>query len=362
MKPQPRLSCSLSAPLSRRFVGITALFAIGVLLISWFSPNVLAQSATVALPGHLPKQVEDGSATPTGHYNSEQMIRLTIGLQTLHPAEEEQFLQELQTKSSPQFHKYLTADQWNARFAPSVQDEQAVVNWAQSQGLTVTHRFPHRLLVDVEGTMGTIEKALNVTMNSYQIGTTSYFSNDRNPQIPASLNGIVHDIEGLNNIQVMHPSMPDATPLASPIYAPGAPEAPGTSAHADGNHALLVKAIAAHQKNSNGATSNITNGNYDPTDIYNSNAYDYNALQALGHCCNPNSNPGSSPPEASIAIATFGDIAGSDITGFHDQYLYPAYNYNTYYIDGTPACCNNESAFVAANRHPGQVGYSSSSP
>ena len=345
MKSQHHFSCSCTVPLSRRLVEIVTLFTIGVILACCFSPDVLAQSATVALPGHLPKQVEDGTAIMAGHYNSEQMIRLTIGLQTPHPAEEEQFLQELQIKSSPQFHKYLTADQWNARFAPSVQDEQAVVNWAQSQGLTVTHRFPHRLLVDVEGTMGTIEKALSVTMNSYQIGTASYFSNDRNPQIPASLNGIVHDIEGLNNIQVMHPSMPDATPLASPVYAPGAPEAPGTSAHADGNHALLVKAMAAHQKNSNGTTSNITNGSYDPTDIYNSNAYDYNALQALGHCCNPNSNPGSSPPEASIAIATFGDISGSDITGFHNQYPYLAYNYNTYDIDGTPACCNNESTF-----------------
>ena len=124
--------------------------------------------------------------------------------------------------------------------------------------------------------------------------------------------------------------MQDATPLASPVYAPGAPEAPGTSAHAAGNHALLVKAMAAHQKSSNGANPDITNGFYDPTDIYNSNAYNYNALQALGHCCNPNSNPGSSPPEASIAIATFGDIAGSDITGFHNQYPYLAYNYNTF--------------------------------
>jgi len=343
MESQPCSLRSLSGTFSKHLTRIVAFMAVAVMALSWFSPAALAQSATVALSGHMPKQVEDGSATFMGHYNPDQMIRLTIGLQTPHPAEEEEFLKELQTKSSPQFHRYLTADQWNARFAPSAQDEQAVVNWAQSQGLTVTHRFPHRLLVDVEGTMGTIEKALNVTMNSYQMGSANYFSNDRNPEIPASLNGIVHDIEGLNNIQVMHPSIQDATPLANPVYSPGPPEAPGKSAQADGNHALLVKAMAAHQKSSNGASSNITGGAYDPTDIYNSNAYDYNALQALGHCCNPNSNSGSSPPEASIAIATFGDINGTDITGFHNQYPYLAYLYNTYYIDGTPACCNTES-------------------
>jgi SpoVK/Ycf46/Vps4 family AAA+-type ATPase len=50
-----------------------------VMALSWFSPAALAQSGTVALPGHMPKQVEDGSATLVGHYNPDQMIRLTIG-------------------------------------------------------------------------------------------------------------------------------------------------------------------------------------------------------------------------------------------------------------------------------------------
>ena len=63
----------------------------------------------------------------------------------------------------------------------------------------------------------------------------------------------------------------------------------------------------------------------------------------MGHCCNPNSNPGSSPPESSIAIATFGDFKGSDIAGFQAQYPYLAYNYNTIWIDGAVGCCNTES-------------------
>ena len=51
-------------------------------------------------------------------------------------------------------------------------------------------------------------------MNSYQIESTTFFSNDRNPQIPASLNSIVHEIEGLNSLQVMQPMIRDAKPLA----------------------------------------------------------------------------------------------------------------------------------------------------
>jgi hypothetical protein len=36
-----------------------------------------------------------------------------------------------------------------------------VVDWAKSQGLSITYRFPNRLLVDAESTAATIEKALN---------------------------------------------------------------------------------------------------------------------------------------------------------------------------------------------------------
>ena len=68
----------------------------------------------------------------------------------------------------------------------------------------------------------------------------------------------------------------------------------GTSAHADGSRKALANAMAAPQTEFPLTPTLHMNGNYDPTDIYNSNAYDYNALQALGHCCNPNSNPGSS--------------------------------------------------------------------
>ena len=78
------------------------------------------------------------------------------------------------------------------------------MSWAQSQGLTITARYPNRLLVDVEAPVATIEKAFNVTINEYQVGTESRFSNDRDPSIPASLSHAIHAVLGLNNIEVAH--------------------------------------------------------------------------------------------------------------------------------------------------------------
>ena len=108
-------------------------------------------------------------------------------LKPQHLDEERQLAAELHDKKSAKFHRFLTAEQWKARFAPSAQDEQAVADWAQSQGLTITHRYPNRLLVDAEGTAGTIEKALGITINNYAISGKPFFSNDREPMLPANL-------------------------------------------------------------------------------------------------------------------------------------------------------------------------------
>ena len=151
-----------------------------------------------------PRAVREGSAQLIGHYDSNQMLRLVFALKPPHLEEEEQFLNQLQDKDSPLFHKYLSEKEWNERFAPSAQDEQAVVAWAQSQGLTITQRFPNRLLVDVEAPVAIIEKALDVAINRYQLKQASYYSNDRDPAIPASLAGTVHAVLGLNNLEVMH--------------------------------------------------------------------------------------------------------------------------------------------------------------
>src|SRR5665213_885685 len=141
--------------------------ALAFLLVA--ASTALAQNNQIKSPaGDTPLNVRNGRAQMAGHFgNPVQMRRLDFALVTPHPDEEEQFLQQLMTPGSPQFHKFLTPDQWNARFSPSVEDEQAVVDWATGAGFTVIHRFPNRLLVDVEAPMATIERALHVTINNY---------------------------------------------------------------------------------------------------------------------------------------------------------------------------------------------------
>lgn len=288
-------------------------------------------AATEAAGSQTLLAVRDHSARDLGAYGTANPIRLSIGLRPPHPAAEQKYLDALQDESSPDFHHYLSTAQWTARFGPSAAAQQKVVAWAKAAGITVTHLYPNRLVVDVTGTAGAVEHALGVQIENYRLGTQSFFANNANPVVPAALASIVGSISGLNDRQNMHPSSPTPHEPANRAYVAGPVVARGPHGAANGSRTKLRAATSARR-----AGPNITSDAYDPTDIYSSQAYDYTALSALGHCCNPLGNAASSPAQTSIAIATFGAQDMNDIAAFHTQYPYLAYNVQEVNIDGTP--------------------------
>lgn len=296
---------------------------------------------------HTPLQVLAGEAQLIGPYTASPKLRLVLALQPPHMAEEQQFLADLQNRKSPLYHQFLTPQEWATRFAPSEQDEQAVVDWATNNGLTISQRYPSRLIVDVEGPVATIEKAVNVSINSYSLNGKSYFSNDRDPEIPANLANILTSVLGLNNIQRMTSPSSSTSNVPEQDYFPGPVATVGKTVYSNGSLDALEAAMAAKAKqaeaNGGSPNPNITQGNYDPTDIYNSNAYDFAALRNLGHCCNPTGTSGGTPPITSIAIADYGDLSAKDVDGFQTQYPYLAFRYTPIYVIGTPPCCQRET-------------------
>jgi len=161
--------------------------------------------------GQTQPAVLNGKAAFIRHYEPGKVLRLAIALALPHPEEEDQFLEQIQDKNSPVFRQFLTSEEWDERFAPTPEAEQAIVDWAASQGLTVTKRYPGRLVVDVEAPAGVIEKALQVTINTYLLPATgrakarTVYANDRDPVLPPSLRPLVHSIHGLNSIVVFGP-------------------------------------------------------------------------------------------------------------------------------------------------------------
>src|SRR5262249_46427413 len=260
--------------------------AIPVLLVLSAASVTQAQTIVRRSPaGEPPPAVRNASAMLVGRFDPQQKLRLAIGLAHPDPAGEEQFVRDLATPGSPHFRRFLTAGAWNARFGPSAADEQAVVDWAVGAGFTITHRFKNRLIVDVAAPVAVIERALHVTINRYAFQGYSYFSNEREPMIPARLSSIVHSIGGLNNFPEMPPASFRGKQPPGPAYRPGPVIGRGHSGHVDGDRSRRPQGLANPSQPD--LVANFTNGWIDPQNIYSSNAYNYDGLQSFGLCCNP---------------------------------------------------------------------------
>ncbi len=134
-----------------------------------------------------------------------QTLNLSIGLQLRNQPDLDTLLQTLYDPQSPQFQQYLTPDQFNQLFAPTADQVQQVVAYLQSQGLTVTNVAPNNLLIDATSTVAQAQQTFNVNINSYQLGSHTFFANAQAPSLPGPISQLITSISGLDNSLQYHP-------------------------------------------------------------------------------------------------------------------------------------------------------------
>ena len=113
----------------------------------------------------------------------------------------DQFEQELQDKWSPNYHRWLTPDQFGKRYGPSDSDIAAIVAWLQSHGLTLESVSSGRTDIAFSGTVSQVEEALHTSIHSFERNGEQFYSNTTNPQIPSALAPVIRGIAHLNTLR-----------------------------------------------------------------------------------------------------------------------------------------------------------------
>ena len=88
-----------------------------------------------------------------------------ILLQLQRPAEQEQALQEfisgLETEGSPNFHQWITAQEFGEKFGLAKQDLDTITRWLESHGFRVNLIYPSGMVIDFSGTAGQVREAFD---------------------------------------------------------------------------------------------------------------------------------------------------------------------------------------------------------
>ncbi|GAA1956515.1 S53 family peptidase [Kitasatospora viridis] len=107
------------------------------------------------------------------------------------------YAQAVSDPNSPQYGKYLTADQAQQRFGATKQQVDAVTSWLKSSGLTITETTQH--YVAVSGSASAVKAAFATSLHNYrsQDGHT-YQAPDQAASAPSALAGVVLTVTGLD--------------------------------------------------------------------------------------------------------------------------------------------------------------------
>ncbi len=185
-------------------------------------PRPIQSRQRVALRGQIPPQArpenDQGPVDPS--------LNLVLTL-ALRPSAEQQtdlnhLLAAQQDPASPDYHRWLTPEQFAGRFGASPEDIARITDWLQQQGLAVVSTARARNAISVRATAAQAGAVFGAEIHNYQVNGRRHFANATEPTLPAELGAIVSSVEGLNDFLLQPRGIrPTAAGELQPNYTSG---------------------------------------------------------------------------------------------------------------------------------------------
>jgi len=267
-------------------------FTLPILALTFQVSAAPSETSAVRLSGHVPnKAVSD--AKFLHHLDATTHVPVTFVLPLRNREELEELIERIYDPTDEAHHgKYLTTEEFAERFAPTEEDYENVIAYANSLGLAVKGTHSNRTLVNIAGPTESIEKAFNLHLHQYQKSNGRIFhAPDNDPEVPASIASIIHGIVGLDNHAVRH------------TY----------NRRKETNEEFSVSHITSH------AYPSGPHGGYSPNDLL--TAYNLTGIPANGS-------------KQIIALFELGGYHASDINEYTKYFGLPAPNLKNILVDG----------------------------
>jgi hypothetical protein len=142
-------------------------------------------------------------------------MSLHFSLTPAQSADLAQLLADQQDRRSPQYHKFLTPEQYAARFGLNPADLAQISGWLEQSGFSDVKTARGGGWISFSGTAAQAESAFHVSLNQYSLLGQTHFANAADPQLPKALSGLVTSLRGLHNFAMQPNVHPQYTSSAS---------------------------------------------------------------------------------------------------------------------------------------------------
>ena len=156
--------------------------------------------ATAGWDSTLSRAMTDGKASALmAPVASSLPMQITLTLNVTNKPALDALFKAQNTPGNPQYHKYLTPQQFAAQYAPAPAQTQAVVNYLKNAGFQNVRSSASGLLVGGTATAAQVQQAFNTRIAQFQLNGRTVYVNTQAAQVPSSLGGVVMAVGGLQN-------------------------------------------------------------------------------------------------------------------------------------------------------------------
>ncbi len=165
------------------------------------------------LPNNVTPRIQSGTDLgPVDPSLDLPYVTLVLKPSSSQQADLDQLLAQQQDPSSPNYHRWLTSEQYADRFGLSQPDIDKIVTWLGQHGLALKSVARSRNAIAFGGAASQIGSAFSVRIHSYNVGGEQHYANSTDPTIPAAFQGVVLTIRGLHDFRLKPRLRPSAHP------------------------------------------------------------------------------------------------------------------------------------------------------
>ncbi len=181
--------------------------------------SVLTPSAEAAVQNRIAGQVGGAGRAPmTGNISGRAKRSIDLGLApsgrkldslslrfsmtAAQQADLNQLLAAQLNPSSPSYHKWLTSEQFGARFGLSAADMAKVSAWLTGQGFTITGIANSSTFIDFTGTVAQAQQAFGTEIHSVTYNGEQHIANLTEPTLPSAMASVVLAVSGLDDFKL----------------------------------------------------------------------------------------------------------------------------------------------------------------
>lgn len=176
-----------------------------------FVPRVSAQSREVVtspvdqrdqveLIGSVRKELSRGR--DQGRVDAQKELKGITLSSVKTPAQQaalDKLIIDQQDPGSPDYHRWLTPEQFGERFGADPHDIDKLVTWLDGVGFSNIHVANGKNFVTFDGNVANAETSFGTEIHSFTLNGESHFANSRNIGIPAAFKKLVVGLSGLDD-------------------------------------------------------------------------------------------------------------------------------------------------------------------